>query len=99
MGAICDGIEDMLPDRRVGATPLLGAAKCLSGGLLISAGLLGQSSLQTAGSTLYVGILYGQYKNAVDGWLKDRFPHLGRQVAPGVSPLRFWGAQARGGTL
>ena len=78
VGAICDGIEDMLPDRRVGATPLLGAAKCLSGGLLITAGLLGQSSLQTVGSTLYVGILYGQYKNAVDGWLKDRFPHLGR---------------------
>lgn len=75
VGAICDGIEDLLPDRRAGATPILGAAKLLSGGLLISSGLLANASLQTVGSTLYVGILYGQYKNVVDGWLKDRFNH------------------------
>jgi hypothetical protein len=75
VGAICDGIEDFLPDRRAGATPLLGAAKVISGGLLISSGLLANATLQTVGSTLYVGILYGQYKNVVDGWLKDRFNH------------------------
>lgn len=75
VGAICDGIEDMLPDRRVGATPILGAAKLLSGGLLIGSGLLAQPTLQTIGSTLYLGILYGQYKNVVDGWLKDKFNH------------------------
>lgn len=75
VGAICDGIEDFLPDRRAGATPLLGAAKLLSGGLLIGSGLLANASLQTIGSTLYVGILYGQYKNVVDDWLKDRFNH------------------------
>ncbi|MBX3166945.1 MAG: hypothetical protein KF760_06020 [Candidatus Eremiobacteraeota bacterium] len=75
VGAICDGIEDLLPDRRAGATPLLGAAKLLSGGLLIGSGLLANATLQTVGSTLYVGILYGQYKNVVDEWLKDRFNH------------------------
>lgn len=73
VGAICDGIEDFLPDRRAGATPLLGAAKLLSGGLLIGSGLLANATMQTVGSTLYVGILYGQYKNVVDGWLNDRF--------------------------
>ncbi len=77
IGAICDGIEDMLPDRRVGATPLLGAAKLLSGGLLVGSGLLLNPTLQTVGSTLYVGILYGQYKNVVDKWLKDRFNYMG----------------------
>lgn len=75
LGAICDGIEDMLPDRRIGATPILGAAKLLSGGLLVGSGLLAQPALQTVGSTLYLGILYGQYKNVVDGWLKDKFNH------------------------
>ena len=63
--------------RRVGATPLLGAAKLLSGGLLVGSGLLLNPTLQTVGSTLYVGILYGQYKNVVDKWLKDRFNYMG----------------------
>lgn len=75
VGAICDGVEDLLPDRRSGATPFIGAAKLLSGGLLIGSGLLANPTLQTVGSTLYVGILYGQYKNVVDKWLKDRFNH------------------------
>ena len=72
VGAIFDGVEDLIPDAEGERHTLLGLSKMASGGVMVAAGLTGLPALQGIGSTMYIGCLYGQYHDPIENWVKDK---------------------------